>query len=257
MKTEKPKFACFVCKWAVEEEELETAASSKTFSNVSTVSVTCIGQVDPVVMMETLLKGAEGVLLVGCAPPDCHFVKGNVYAENTVNVLKKLLALAHLEPERLELQWFSPMQETAFSKILTDFSKKLSKLGASPLSKQKFDSKIFENVLAAKNAVDDFYLRAYIGKENALVNGANVYDEKIQREEFDALLDKVIQTEFVRHRMLLATKEKPSSVKELAVVLDMKPAVVLRHILNMRRKGLIALDRFEGTTPVYRALEVT
>jgi coenzyme F420-reducing hydrogenase delta subunit len=255
MNSRKPNVACFVCNWAVDEEEL-AAAKLKISSNTSIVSVACIGGIDPVVPLEILLKGIDGVLMVGCAPPDCHFVKGNVCAEHAVNVLKKLIALSLLEPERLALRWISPLDKTRFSEILEDFTGKLETIGASPLSKEKYEVNIFENLSAAKNVLEDYPMRAAIGKELELGSGVNAYDEKIPQEELNALLDKVLETEFVRHRILLSGMRKSFSVKELAATLNMKPASVLRHILNMRRKGMIAVDHYEGNTPLYKALEV-
>ena len=255
MRFEEPKIVCFVCNWAFSEEELAVSRTRKV-ANVSVVRVMCIGRIDPVIVLETFIKGVDGVLLVGCTPPDCHFVEGNVYAELAGNVLKKLLALADLEPERLELRWVSPIEEVKFTKIIEDFAGQLEKLGSSPLAREKCDVNILENVLTAKNAVADFRLRALIGKEKELTQSANVYGERISREEFDALLDEVVKAEFIRHKVLLLTRKKPFSVKELAKALNMKPAVVLRHILNMRRNGMIALASVEGTTPLYKALEV-
>ena len=255
MSFEEPKIACFVCNWVFTEQELATSRIRKV-ANVNVVRVMCIGRIDPVIILETFIKGADGVLLVGCAPPDCHFVEGNVYAELTVNVLKKLLALADLEPKRLELRWVSPIEEVRFAKIIKDFTEQLGKLGPSPLARTKRDVNILENVFAAKNAVADFRLRALIGKEKELTKNVNAYGERISSEEFNALLDEVVKAEYIRHKLLLLARKKPFSVKELAKALNMKPAVVLRHIVNMRRKGMIALDSVEGTTPLYKAVEV-
>ena len=255
MSFEEPKIVCFVCNWAFSEQELAVSRIRKV-ANVNVVQVMCIGRIDPVIVLETFRKGADGALLVGCAPPDCHFVEGNVYAELTVNVLKKLLVLADLEHERLELRWVSPIEEVRFTKIIEDFAGRLEKLGPSPLVREKYDANVLLSVSAAKNAVADFRLRALIGKEKELTRSANTYGERISREEFDALLDEVVKAEFIRHKILLLTRKKPFSVKELAKVLNIKPAVVLRHILNMRRKGIIALDHVKATTPLYKALEV-
>jgi len=255
MSFEKLKIVCFVCNWAFGEQELATSSMRKV-ADVNVVRVMCIGRIDPIIVLETFIKGVDGVLLVGCAPPDCHFVEGNVYAELTVNVLKRLFVLASLEPERLELRWVSPIEEVEFAKIIEDFAGQIEKLGLSPLAREKRDINILENVLAAKNAVTDFRLRALIGKEKELTMGMNAYGERISREEFNALLDEVVKTEFIRHKILLLAKKKPSSVKEMAKILNMKPAIVLRHILNMRRKGRIALDSIEGRTPLYKDVEV-
>jgi coenzyme F420-reducing hydrogenase delta subunit/DNA-binding transcriptional ArsR family regulator len=215
----------------------------------------CIGGLDPVVVFETFTKGADGVLLIGCSLEDCHFIEGSIYAEFTVNVLKKLLVLAGLEPKRLELHLVPPVKGVEFINIIEDFATQLETLGPSPLRGEKPDVNILENVWAARNAVADFRLRAFIGKEMELIRRANVYGEKFSREEFSALLDEVVKAEFIRQKILLLTKKNPLSVKQLARVLDMKPSVVLRHILNMRRMGVMTLDATEGTTPLYKALE--
>lgn len=251
----KKKIVCFVCNWAFNEERVATGRRSKAV-DVNVVRVPCIGGLDPEVVFEIFTKGVDGVLLVGCGPPDCHFIEGSVYAEFMDNVLKKLLAFTGLEAERLELRLVSPIEEVRLSRIIEDFAAKLKKLGSSPLSEEKRDANIFENVLAAKNAVADFRLRAFIGKEMELARKANVYGERFSQEEFNAMLDEVVRAEFVRQRILLLAKKKPSSVKELAQVLNLKPAVVLRHILNMRRKGMITLDSTDGTTPLYKTLGV-
>jgi F420-non-reducing hydrogenase iron-sulfur subunit len=252
---EKPKIVCFACNWTFSEQELAVSRIRKA-ANVNVVRVLCIGRIDPVTVLDTFIKGVDGVLLVGCAPPDCHFIEGNIYAELTVTVLKKLLALADLGPERLELRWVSPLEDIRFIKIIEQFARQLEKLGPSPLAEQEHHEGILENVSAAKNAVADFRLRALIGKEKELTQTANVYGERVSREEFDALLNEAVKAEFIRHKVLLLTMKKPISVKELAKALNMKPNVVLRHILNMRRNGVIALASVKGTTPLYKALEV-
>ena len=255
MSSGKPRIVCFICNWVPNGEKLVTSRTRKV-ADVNVVEVACIGGLDPVVVLELLTKGIDGVLLFGCNPPDCHFIEGSSYAEFTVNVLKKLLVLAGLEPERLESHWISPIEEVNFTRIIEGFATQLEELGSSPLRGEKPDANILENVLAARNAVADFRLRAFIGKEMELARSANVYGERFSREEFNVLLDEVVRAEFIRQKILLLAKKKPFSVKELAQALNMKPAIVLRHVLNMRRRGMIALDSTEGTTPLYKALEV-
>jgi hypothetical protein len=69
-------------------------------------------------------------------------------------------------------------------------------------------------------------------------------------------MDEVIEAEFVRHKIHLLTRVQPLPVKTLAEVVHVKPAIVLRQIVDMRRRNMIALDHIEGTTPFYKALEV-
>lgn len=255
MNPKKPKIACFICNWAFSEERLAVSKTHK-LGETNVMRMACIGGLDPVLIFETFIEGADGVLLVGCSPLDCHFVEGSIYAESTVAVTRKLLGLTGLESERLALHLGSPVEELKFSKVVEDFVGLLEKLGPSPLAKKKPDANILENALAAKNAVEDFRLRAYMGKELELTRRANAYGERISQDEFNTFLDEVVTAEFIRQRILLLAKKEPFSVKELSKVLNMKPPVVFRHILNMRRRGMIALERTEGTTPLYKAVRV-
>lgn len=257
MSSGKPKIVCFMCNWVLcDETQLGSKQRHRIPFDVNTVRVMCIGRIDPVVVLETFERGADGVLLIGCTPPDCHFVEGNLYAERAVKLLKKLLALTGLEPKRLELRWSSPVEEVKFIHILNDFVAQIRKFGVSPLARERPDEKVLLNILAAKNAAADFRLRVLTGREKKLTENLNVYGEKISQEEFDALIDEIVEVEFIRQKIHLLTRQKPQSVKELAAIIRMKPALVLHHITDMRRKGMITLDRVEETTPLYRALEV-
>jgi F420-non-reducing hydrogenase iron-sulfur subunit len=235
-----------MCNWTFCEEEIRIPY------NVNVVRVMCVGRMDPALVLETFANGAEGVMLVGCKPPDCHFVDGNIHAERAVKMLKKLLALVGIESERLKLLLVSPLDTKSFSHYAKEFSEEIWKLGNSQLKRED----ILANLTVAKEAASAFRLRVLLGREEELTEFMNAYGEKIPEEEFDALLDDIVKAEFIRYKIHYLTRVKPRSVKELAEILGIKPSAVLRHITNMRRKGMIALERVEGYTPLYKALEV-
>jgi coenzyme F420-reducing hydrogenase delta subunit len=241
MEEDKYRIVCFMCNWAFCQDEMQIP------SGVNVVRVMCIGRLDPAIILETFENGVDGVMLVGCKPHDCHYIDGNM--------LRKLLKLTGLETDRVKLLWYSPVEEKSFGYYAKKFLKEIKEIGFSPLRSGALKS-LLVNVLAAKNAASDFRLRVLLGREKELTEGVNVYGEKLSAEEFDALLDEIVTEEFVRHKIHVLTKTQPLSVKALAEALEMKTANVLRHIVNMRRKNMITLDHVEGTTPLYRALEV-
>ncbi|MGB9853392.1 MAG: hydrogenase iron-sulfur subunit [Candidatus Bathyarchaeales archaeon] len=249
MESNPPKIVCFTCNWAFCEEEIRVPY------NINVVRVMCVGRIDPALVLETFAKGADGVMLAGCKPPDCHFVDGNLHAERAVKILKKLMVLAGLEAERVKLVWASPLEEKNLGDYAKEFSEEIWKLGSSPLKNNMLAPTIMANIDAAKNAASDFRLRVLLGREEELTEFLNAYGEKISKEEFGALLDEIVKAEFIRYKIHYLTKAKPLSVKELAEALGIKPSAVFRHITNMRRKGMIALDKVEGNTPLYKALE--
>jgi F420-non-reducing hydrogenase iron-sulfur subunit len=251
-----PKIIGFVCNWSL-PPEMETASPKlRGRPKMHVVRVLCAGRIDPVIVLDTFAKGADGVLIIGCPKPDCHYVEGNLQAENRVKILEKLLALTGLEPRRLGLNWAYSTDIEPFAGIVDDFRNQVMQLGTSPLAGKQPDKEILLNVLAAKNAVSDFRLRVLAGREKELTEARNVYGETIPQGELDELLDDIVKEEFIHHKIHLLTKQRPLSVKELAAATDQKSARVLCHIVDMRRKGMIALDHVEETTPLYKALEV-
>ena len=250
-----PKIIGFLCNWcSYAGADLAGVSRIQYPPNIRVVRVMCSGRMDPTIPLEVLMKGADGVLVLGCHPGDCHYVEGNLYEEKKIHMAKKLLALTGLEPERLELEWVSASEGQRFAKLVTEFTEQVKKLGPSPVLGKNPD--ILLNLQAAKNAAASFRLRVMVGRERELTEKNNVYEEKIPQEEFDSLLNEIVEAEYVHHKIHLLTRNKPLSVKDLAEAVHMKPADVLREIVNMRRKNMITVDYIEDQTPFYKALEV-
>ncbi len=252
MQAFEPKIIAFACKWCTSKEVEELQVPS----NVKIVKVRCSGRIDPTIILELFTRGSDGTIVFGCPLGECHYETGNLHAEKKIKMLKKLMSLSGLNSERLRLEWISPLEEAKFTEIIRDFVGQMKTLGCSPLAGEKPDVNMLINLEAAKSAAEDFRLRVLVGREKWLLDNGNVYGEPVNEGEFDALLDEIVKAEFIRHKIHYLTREKPRSLKELAAFVGIKPALVLRHIMNMRRKGMIALDRIEGTTPLYKALEV-
>ena len=255
--TFEPRIVGFLCNWcSYAGADLAGVSRISYPTNMRIIRLMCSGRVDPVTVLETLAQGADGVMVMGCHIGDCHYITGNLQAERKINMLKKLLARTGLEVERLRLEWVSASEGGRFAELVKDFTEQIRKLGPSPLAGDKPDNNILTGVLAAKAAAEDFRLRLLVGREKTMIDDGNVYGEKVSEKELDKILNEVIDAEFVRNRIYLWVKEEPLSVKELSKRLDLNSQMVLRHIVVMRRRGLITVDRVEGTSPLYTALEV-
>jgi F420-non-reducing hydrogenase iron-sulfur subunit len=252
-----PKIIGFLCNWcSYAGADLAGVSRIQYPPNIRIIRVMCSGRVDPVLVLEMFANGADGVMVMGCHPGDCHYVEGNLYEERKIKMLRKLITLTGLEPERLRLEWVSAAEGQRFADVVTEFTEQIKKLGRSPISEENPDQKILENLQAARNAASDFRLRVLVGREREVTEKGNVYEEKIPQEQFDSLLDEAVEAEFIRQKIHLLTQAEPLSVKALAETIGMKPAAVLEQIVNMRRRNMIAVDKIKGTTPLYRALEV-
>ena len=90
-----PRIVAFCCNWcAYAGADLAGTSRFEYPTNVRIVRVMCSGRIDPAIVLEVLEKGADGVLIAGCHPGDCHYVEGNYYAELRFRALRKLLALS-------------------------------------------------------------------------------------------------------------------------------------------------------------------
>lgn len=255
--TFEPRIVGFLCNWcSYAGADLAGVSRISYPTNIRIIRLMCSGRVDPVIVLETLAQGADGVMVMGCHIGDCHYITGNLQAERKIDMLKKLLARTGLEVERLRLEWVSASEGGRFAELVKEFTEQIRKLGPSPLAGDKPDKNILAGILAAKAAADDFRLRLLVGREKTMIDDGNVYGEEVSEEELDKILDEILDAEYVRNRIYLWVREQPLSVKELSKRLDLDSQMVLRHIVVMKRRGLIAVDRVEGTSPLYTALEV-
>jgi len=96
----------------------------------------CTSRIDPVLVETAFLRGADGVLVAGCHPGDCHYEEGNYYARRRFAVLKKVVEGLGLESERLRLSWVSASEGQRFADVVNEFNEKIKKMGANPLRKK-------------------------------------------------------------------------------------------------------------------------
>ena len=251
-----PRIISFLCNWcSYAGADLAGVSRIQYPPNIRVIRVMCSGRVDPVIVLEMFANGADGILVMGCHPGECHYLEGNLYAERRIKMLKKLMTCAGLESERLRLEWVSAAEGARFADIVKDFTNQLKSLGRSPLAEETPDETLLAGVRAAERAAGTSRLRTLVGREKGLIEEGNVYGEKVEQAEFDKLMDESIKEELLRSRIYLLAKDKSISVEELSKHLGVDSETVLRHVVVMRRSGLVKMDRIEGDSPLYIALE--
>jgi F420-non-reducing hydrogenase iron-sulfur subunit len=130
----KPKIVGFLCNWcSYAGADLAGVSRIQYPPTLRIVRVMCSGRVDPVFILEAFKSGADGVLIAGCHPGDCHYISGNYKAQHRVLMLKRVLQQLGLEPQRLRLDWVSASEGARFATIIKDMTKEIKKLGPSPL----------------------------------------------------------------------------------------------------------------------------
>jgi F420-non-reducing hydrogenase iron-sulfur subunit len=104
--------------------------------NVRVVRVMCSGRVDPSFVLKAFSEGADGVLIAGCHPGDCHYINGNIKTMRRFPLLKKMLSEFGIEEERVRLEWVSASEGDRFAQIVKDMTEKVRQLGPSPFSRK-------------------------------------------------------------------------------------------------------------------------
>ena len=93
------------------------------------IRIMCTGRLDPAFVMKALRGGADGVLIMGCHPGQCHYEEGNYKALRRVALLKRTLAQLGIEPERVQLGWASAAEGVVFAERVTEMTEQIQALG--------------------------------------------------------------------------------------------------------------------------------
>jgi coenzyme F420-reducing hydrogenase delta subunit len=242
-----PKLLGFLCNWcAYAGADLAGVSRYQYPSNMRVIRVMCSGRVDPLLVLKAFEQGIDGVAVLGCHPGDCHYQTGNYEAENKMKMTKQVLEKIGIEPERLYLDWVSAAEGKRFSEVISDFTERIRKIG--PIKQNKdYEQKIS----FGESIVESVRIRWLVGKERKLLEFGNVYNEKIDEDEFKDLILRNIATEYDKHRIFSLIKEEPQTVSKIADELSIPKSDVSRYLTNMENTGLVALVDFEGNSPRY------
>jgi len=125
-----PKIVAFLCKWCSSAgSDLAGVSRMEYPPNVVPIQVMCSGSVSPLYILSAFKKGADGVLVSGCHPGDCHYIKGNFYARRRIALVKELLEFIGLDPERFQMSWVSAAEGVKYTEIIKDFVNVLKPMG--------------------------------------------------------------------------------------------------------------------------------
>jgi F420-non-reducing hydrogenase iron-sulfur subunit len=125
-----PRLVAFFCNWCTyTAADLAGVSRLKYASNVRIIRVMCSGRIDPQFVLEAFAKGADGVLIGGCHPNDCHYVEGNYKMLRRYRLLKRMLADMGIEPERFRLEWISAAEGEKVKRVVDEMVQKLTALG--------------------------------------------------------------------------------------------------------------------------------
>jgi len=133
-----PKIVAFFCNWcSYAAADLAGTSRMQYPPNTRTIRVMCSGRVSELLILKAFALGADGVLVGGCHPGDCHYMKGNLSARRRVAGLKPFLKAVGISSDRLRLQWVGASEGLKMAESVKDFTETIRKLGPNPLKRSK------------------------------------------------------------------------------------------------------------------------
>jgi F420-non-reducing hydrogenase iron-sulfur subunit len=128
-----PLIVAFCCNWcSYAGADLAGTSRFEYPPNIRIIRVMCSGRIDPTFVLEALKMGADGVLIAGCHPGDCHYQKGNYLMEKRFSYIMKAVESIGIEPQRVKLEWISASEGAKFAALVRELTQQIKQLGPSP-----------------------------------------------------------------------------------------------------------------------------
>ncbi|MGD2294860.1 MAG: hydrogenase iron-sulfur subunit [Candidatus Aminicenantes bacterium] len=128
-----PLILNFSCNWcSYTGADLAGVSRLQYPPNIRIIRVMCSSMVHPNLVIDALTKGADGVIMCGCHPGDCHYEDGNLKAEKRAEAINLMLEDFGIEEERFRLEWVSASEGPRFAQLMQEFTEQIKKLGPSP-----------------------------------------------------------------------------------------------------------------------------
>ncbi len=125
-----PKIVAFLCNWcSYAGADLAGVSRIQYPPNIRVIRVPCSGRINPMFIIKALQHGADGVLVSGCHPGDCHYISGNLIARRKFALVKKFLEYIGVEPGRVSFSWVSAAEGEKFSKVVTEVVEEVKAIG--------------------------------------------------------------------------------------------------------------------------------
>lgn len=131
-----PRIIAFLCNWcSYTGADLAGTSRMEYKANVRAVRLMCSGRIEPSFVLRAFVKGADGVLLCGCHPGDCHYQEGNYRCLRRYQLLQKYISQMGIESERLKLEWISASEGKQFADLVNSFTETIRELGPCKINK--------------------------------------------------------------------------------------------------------------------------
>jgi F420-non-reducing hydrogenase iron-sulfur subunit len=133
----KPLIIVLSCNWCTYAgADLAGVSRFQMPTNFRMIRTMCSARIDPEIVIRAFSKGADGVIVAGCHPGDCHYISGNYRERRRIALLERMIKQLGISPKRFRLEWISASEGQKFADTMREFSKQIDKLGISPIRKK-------------------------------------------------------------------------------------------------------------------------
>lgn len=239
-----PKILAFLCNWcSYAGADLAGVSRFQYAPTIRVMRTMCSGRVDPAFIVEGLKSGFDAVAVFGCHIGDCHYLDGNLFTVKRMALVRELLELSGIGPERAQLRWVSAAEGQQFAQYVNELSELTQALGPFDAGRQALALAALESALQSPR------LRWLLGMERQLTESKNVYGETLNPEEYEQLMAVAAREEYQKALILECLQEGPLSVRQIAAKSGLGVYNISLLLSDVERAGLADLDHYEGTTP--------
>ena len=124
-----PKIIAFLCNWcSYTGADLAGTSKMKYAPNIRIIRIMCSGRIEPTFVLKAFKEGADGILICGCHPGDCHYHEGNYKCLRRYHLLQKYLVQMGVSLDRIKLEWISASEGAEFAQLVNEFTETIKGL---------------------------------------------------------------------------------------------------------------------------------
>lgn len=227
-----------LCNWcSYAGADLAGTSRFQYSTSIRIVRVMCSGRVDPIFLLKGFKYKIDGILVGGCHFGDCHYIDGNYHAAQKIEYTIRILKYLGIDKRRLKLVWVSAAEGKRFSKIVNEFDEEIRSLGKLNLSEIQLER--LERLI---EVISDFKFKWLIGKKLPITVKGNVYNNIIPVEKYTELLDEIVESEFLRKRILATIDGESHSAIEIAEKLNIESAEVMKNLIALMNNHKVVME---------------
>ncbi|OFV68291.1 MAG: methyl-viologen-reducing hydrogenase delta subunit [Candidatus Syntrophoarchaeum caldarius] len=223
------KILVFCCDWcSYPGADLAGILRLEYPPEVRIIKVMCSGRVDPMLVLDALRQGIDGVMVTGCHPGECHYVHGNMEAERRIELLRSIFERSGINPRRVRIEWISASEGEKFAEVTRAFKQEIDEIG--PINQGEIDAaEIIHDVFSSERA------RLVLGASRRAIEL-----EGVDPLWYKGVLERTVREEVLRERILRELRKSGAlSAHELAERIGEPAKEIFWNLIAMKRRQII------------------